>query len=73
MRSIAIKDLDETTDLDQAAMAEIRGGMDARIESVSSTVRSTDDNSVLSPELLGGIVNAVIDSISQQSHKGTPH
>jgi hypothetical protein len=73
MRSIAIKDLDETTDLDQAAMAEIRGGMDVRIESVSSTVRSTDDNSVLSPELLGGIVNAVIDSISQQSHKGTPH
>jgi hypothetical protein len=72
MRSITVKDLDETIDLDQTAMAGIAGGMDVKIENVSSTIRNTDDNFVLSADLLGTLVNRVIDGIRQQSQKGGP-
>jgi hypothetical protein len=72
MSSYKINDLAATTDLDQAAMAGIRGGMDVQIGSVSSSIRSTDDNSVLSTDLLGKLVNIAIDGIQQQSQKGTP-
>ena len=73
MSSITVDDLAITTNLDRIAMGSIAGGMDVRIGEVSSTVRSTDDQSSLSPELLGRLVTAVIDGISQQSHKGSPH
>jgi hypothetical protein len=73
MSSITVDDLALTTNLDRVAMRSIAGGMDVRIDDVSSTVRSTDDQSSLSPDLLGRLVTAVIDGISQQSHKGSPH
>ena len=72
MSSIAIKDIIETTVLDQAVMAAIAGGTDVHIDSMSTTVRSTDDQSPIGPNLLGALVNTVIDGIRQQSQKPRP-
>ncbi len=72
MSNIVIKDIIETTVLDQAAMAVIAGGTDVHIDSVSTTVRSADDQSGIGPNLLGALVNIVIDGIRQQSQQPRP-
>ena len=70
MSSLVINDLSESTNLDRTAMADIRGGIDVQIGSVSSNIQTTDDRSGLSPDLLGKLVNMVIDGIRQQNR---PH
>lgn len=67
MFSIKISDLPETTDLDRNAMAGIAGGMEVHIDKVTSTIDTTDGQSVIGPNLLGTLVNIVIDGIRQQS------
>jgi hypothetical protein len=70
MSRLVIKDIGETIVLDRTAMVGIAGGMDVHIDSVSSTVQSTDDHSGVGPGVLGALVNIVIDGIRQQSQKG---
>ena len=67
MFSIKISDLPEITDLDRNVMAGIAGGMDMHIDKVTSTIETTDGQSVISPNVLGTLVNMVIDGIRQQS------
>jgi hypothetical protein len=67
MSSIKLSDLPETSDLDRNAMAGIAGGMEVHIDKVTSTVETTDGQSGVGPNLLGTLVNIVIDGIRQQS------
>jgi hypothetical protein len=73
MSRITVDDLTITTNLDRVAMRSIAGGMDVRIDEVSPTVRSSDDQSGLPPDLLGTLVTAIINGISEQSRRRTPY
>jgi hypothetical protein len=49
--------------LGDEALATVAGGMDVRVGEVSSTVRTTDGGSLLSPGVLGSLVGAVLGGI----------
>jgi hypothetical protein len=67
MSNLVINDLSEITDLDRKAIAGIAGGMEVHIDKVTSSVETTDGQSGIGPNLLGALVNIVIDGIRQQS------
>ncbi len=55
--------------LDDEALAAVAGGMDVQIGEVSSTVRTTDGGSLLSPGVLGSLVGAVLGGIRDAARR----
>ena len=66
MSSIVINDLVERTVLDQTGLTRIAGGMDVKIGQVDSSIRSVDDGSTLSPDVLAAIVKVVVDGLQRR-------
>jgi len=63
--SIVIKDIAGPTTLERTAMTGILGGMEVRIESVSSSIQKTDDASTISPGLFGKLVDVVLNELNE--------
>ena len=55
--------------LDDEALATVAGGMEVRVGQVSSTVRTADGGSLLSPEVLGNLVGAVLGGIRDAAER----
>ena len=66
MSSIVIRDIAGPATLERAAMADILGGMDVRIGSVSSSIQKTDDTSTISSGLFGKLVDVVLNELNEQ-------
>lgn len=58
--------------LDDEALAAVAGGMDVKVGEVSSTVRTADGGSLLSPDLLGNLVGAVLGGIRDAADRRRP-
>ena len=58
--------------LDDEALAAVAGGMDVKVGEVSSTVRTADGGSLLSPDLLGNLVGAVLGGIRDAADHRRP-
>ncbi|BDG05678.1 hypothetical protein [Anaeromyxobacter oryzae] len=56
--------------LEDEALAAVAGGMEVRVGEVSSTVRTTDGGSLLSPDLLGNLVGTVLGGIRDAADRG---
>ena len=65
MSGIVIGDLFEGTELDQALLARIAGGVDVKIERVDSSIQSVDDGSLLSPDLLAAVIKVVVGGMQR--------
>ena len=65
MSCIVINDLVERTDLDQAQLARVVGGVDVKIDRVDSKIESVDDGSDLSADLLAAVVKVVLGGMQR--------
>jgi hypothetical protein len=70
MSSIRIEDIGTATALDRTAMAGLVGGMEVRIEKVSSTAQNADDGTLVDPAVLGAVVSSVINALGLRRYAG---
>jgi hypothetical protein len=63
-----IRDLDSVEVLERNAMSSVTGGVDVKIDKVTTTIDSTDGG-LISPGMFEAILNSVIRGLGEQQQR----
>jgi hypothetical protein len=68
MSCVVIGDIEDSRLLDWTEAQRIAGGMDVKIDRITTTVETADDGLIL-PSVFGVIVNSVIEGIARSQRR----